>query len=192
MKQKFGFLRESTAKAIKAGIDKDTGLHRTGLDEYLKVIYPETTDWIYDKAFGWHNEVYYRIRPDYRSESLKLVIEVDGLPHYQNPDVIMNDTRKDEIYNTNGYTIVRIPYFIQLTNDAVYKLFNIIVPETLFIMTNNTASFSINCRCTPAYLCHMGVQRLKNELVMFPKQYKINIEALKAMNNDTLSGLSLI
>ena len=32
----WGFLRETTEEAIKAGNDKDTGLNRTGLNEYLK------------------------------------------------------------------------------------------------------------------------------------------------------------
>ena len=50
MKKVWGFLRETTELANKAGIDKDTGLLRTGLDEYLKVIFPDTNDWIHDKS----------------------------------------------------------------------------------------------------------------------------------------------
>lgn len=45
----WGFLRETTEAAQKAGIDKDTGLPRTGLDGYLKVIFPDVDDWIHDK-----------------------------------------------------------------------------------------------------------------------------------------------
>ena len=32
-KEKWGFLCETSEKAPKAGIDSDTGLHRTGLEE---------------------------------------------------------------------------------------------------------------------------------------------------------------
>lgn len=39
--KKWGFLRETKELAQKAGLDADTGLHRTGLDEYLKVIFPD-------------------------------------------------------------------------------------------------------------------------------------------------------
>jgi len=39
MGKNWGFLRETEAMAKKAGIDKDTGLHRTGLEVYLKVIF---------------------------------------------------------------------------------------------------------------------------------------------------------
>ena len=36
--KKWGFVRETVEAAKKAGIDADTGLHRTGLEEYLSVI----------------------------------------------------------------------------------------------------------------------------------------------------------
>ncbi len=64
MNKKWGFLRETRAMAEKAGIDKDTGLHRTGLEDYLKVIYPNVKDWIHDKTLGNINGVLYRSRPD--------------------------------------------------------------------------------------------------------------------------------
>jgi hypothetical protein len=64
---KWGFLRETVAMAEKAGVDKDTGLHRTGLKEYLKVIFPEVNDWMHDKALGNINGDVYKSRPDYRS-----------------------------------------------------------------------------------------------------------------------------
>ena len=51
-KEKWGYLRETTKKAKNDGIDPDTGLHRTGLEEYLAVIYPNTNDWIHDKSIG--------------------------------------------------------------------------------------------------------------------------------------------
>ena len=76
MANKWGYLRETSEKAKKAGKDKDTGLHRTGLDDYLKVIFPNINDWIHDKALGKINDKFYRNRPDYRSEKLKLIVEL--------------------------------------------------------------------------------------------------------------------
>ena len=116
MYNKWGFLRETSEQAKKAGIDKDTGIHRTGLDEYLKLIFPKTDDWIHDKMIGKVDGVLYRSRPDYRSESLKIIIEFDGLPHYQKPDIILKDERNTKLYESFGYKVVRIPYFIQFTN----------------------------------------------------------------------------
>ena len=46
-----GFLRETKELAEESGNEKDKGLHRTDLEKYLSVIFPElrTNDWIHDK-----------------------------------------------------------------------------------------------------------------------------------------------
>lgn len=190
MKKKWGFLRETTELAEKAGIDKDTGLIRTGLDEYLKVIFPNTTDWIHDKAFGEHNSQKYKIRPDYRSDSLKLIVEFDGLPHYKNPDSIEKDKKNQRIYESNGYKVVRIPYFIQLSNDVVEKLFGVKVREPLF--DAKVPSLGINGRHSPAYLCPAGIRKMAKEFLKYPEQYQVNLNALKEANNSILSGVEFL
>lgn len=48
-KYEWGYLRETEEKALKAKINPVYGIHRTGLDTYLKVIFPNTKDWIHDK-----------------------------------------------------------------------------------------------------------------------------------------------
>lgn len=190
MKKVWGFLRETTKLANKAGIDKDTGLIRTGLDEYLKVIFPDTKDWIHDKSFGEHNGQKYKIRPDYRSDSLKLIVEFDGLPHYKNPDSIEKDIKNQKVYEENGYKVVRIPYFIQLSNDVVEKLFNVKVREPLF--DAKIPSLGINGRHSPAYLCPAGIRRMAKEFLNYPEQYQVNIKALKDSNNPILSGVKFL
>jgi hypothetical protein len=190
MKKTWGFLRETTEAANSAGIDKDTGIIRTGLDEYLKVIFPNTTDWQHDKAFGEHNGQKYRIRPDYRSESLKLIIEFDGLSHYENPDTIEKDKKNQEIYESNGYKVVRIPYFIQLSNDVVEKLFDVKVEEPLF--NAKIPSLGINGRHSPAYLCPAGIRRMAKEFLDYSEQYQVNLKALKDSNNSALSGVEFL
>lgn len=124
IKEKWGFLRETTEAAIKAGIDRGTGLHRTGLNEYLKVIFPDIDDWVHDKALVLTvNNKVCRKRPDYRSEKLKMIVEFDGIQHYTMPDRIKNDVLSTKFYERLGYKVVRIPYFIQLTNKAVKYFF---------------------------------------------------------------------
>ncbi len=54
-REKWGYLRESSKEAKKAGIDQETGLHRTGLDEYLKIIFPDVKDWIHNKSIKMLN-----------------------------------------------------------------------------------------------------------------------------------------
>ena len=187
--EKWGFLREHSNNA--SGKDPLTGLHRTGLDKYLEVIFPDTTDWIHDKSFGLHDGVSHRIRPDYRSDSLKLIVEFDGLPHYQDPAVIIKDDTNANTYIQNGYKVVRIPYFIQLTNAAVEELFGVKVNEPLFNV-NYPSLGGIGMKHNPSCLCPEGLKRMAREFKRFPEQYEINIQSLKAMNNDILSGVNYL
>jgi hypothetical protein len=190
MKRKWGFLRETDAMAKKAGIDKDTGMHRTGLEDYLKVIFPNIDDWIHNKALGIVNGALYRSRPDYRSEKLKLIIEFDGVQHYTMPDIIEKDLKNTEIYTNLGYKVVRIPYFIQLTNKAVKTLFDVDVSEELFDET--ISSLGTKGRNAPAYLCPAGVKRMAGEFKKFPEQYKTNINYLKKQNDPFRSGVEFL
>jgi len=190
MNHKWGFLRETSFLAEKAGKDADTGLHRNGLEEYLKVIFPETTDWIHDKALGKRDGEYYRCRPDYRSEILKLIVEFDGLPHYTKPDIIEKDSKNSNLYKSFGYEVVRIPYFIQLSNKAVETLFGVKIFEDLFDYT--IPSMGIKGKNTPAYLCPAGIKRMAEEFKKFPEQYKTNVEFLVTQNNPFLSGVDLL
>ena len=190
MKNKWGFLRETAALAKKAGIDKDTGLHRTGLEDYLKVIFPGIDDWIHDKTLGLVNGKLYRSRPDYRSEKLKLLIEFDGLQHYTKPDIIEKDLKNTELYQNLGYIVVRIPYFIQLSNKAVKYMFDVDVSEELFNET--ISSLGIEGQNTPAYLCPAGVKRMAEEFKKFPEQYKTNLDFLKKQNNPFRTGVEFL
>lgn len=189
-KKVWGFLRENKEAAKKAGRDTDTGLIRTGLDEYLEVIFPEVTDWLQDKSFGEHNGIKYRIRPDYRSETLKLIVEFDGLPHYTKPDVIEKDKKNQAIYEQYGYKVIRIPYFIQLSKAAVKQIFDVDVEDELF--DESIPSLGINGQHSPAFLCPAGIRRMAEEFMNFPKQYEVNLEALKAANNPVLSGVEYL
>ena len=189
-KNKWGFLRETTAMAKKAGIDQATGLHRTGLEDYLQVIFPKTDDWIHDKALGEVNGNRYRKRPDYRSETLKIIVEFDGLQHYTNPDIIEKDIENTKLYESFGYKVVRIPYFIQLTNKAVKTLFDVEISEDLF--NGTISSLSTNGRNSPAYLCPAGVKRMAEEFRIFPEQYKTNVDFLKQQNDTFKSGVEFL
>lgn len=188
-KEKFGFLRETTESALKAGIDKSTGLHRTGLNEYLAIIFPSVKDWIYDKPIGkLPDGSNCRKRPDYRSEKLKLIIEFDGIQHYQSPEQIIKDAENTKLYMSLGYTVVRIPYFIQLTNEAVEILFNKKVKRKLF----NVKYPSLDETCGPAVLCPAGIQRMAHEFLLFPEQLDVNLDRLRSIDNDYITGLSLL
>lgn len=188
-KRQWGFIRETKEKAAEAGIDKDTGVCRTGLDEYLEVIF-SGSEWIHDTPFGVHDGKNYRIRPDYRCEKLKLIVEFDGVQHYQKPDVIRKDGDNQKIYESFGYRVVRIPYFIQMTNDVVKILFGVEVAQSLF--PEHIPSMGPKGQNTPAYCCPAGVKRMAKDFVKFPQQYEVNMEALKEMGDEFLSGAEML
>ena len=189
-KEKWGYLRETKEAAENAGLDKDTGLHRTGLEEYLQVIFPDTNDWVHNKTIDiLPAGVKSRKRPDYRSESLKLIIEFDGIQHYQRPTKIIDDEKTTMFYESIGYKVVRIPFFIQLTSKAVKELFGVNVSEPLF----NEAIPSMGPKgVNPACICGAGVYRMAKEFKRFPEQYKVNLEYLKAADNEYLTGALLL
>ena len=186
---KWGFLRETREMAQKAGLDSDTGLHRTGMEDYLRVIFPEIpeNEWIHDKPFM---ETGKRIRPDYRCDRLKLIIEFDGVQHYQQPDTIRKDDENQKLYEKLNYKVVRIPYFIQLTNKVVETLFDRKVKETLF--NPSMPSMGVKGRNTPAYCCAAGLERMAKDFRKYPEQYKVNMNFLKAANDEFMTGYSLL
>lgn len=186
---KWGFLRETREQAQKAGMDSDTGLHRTGMEDYLKVIFPEIpeNEWIHDKPFLATGK---RIRPDYRCDRLKLIIEFDGVQHYQQPDTIRKDAENQKLYEQLDYKVVRIPYFIQLTNEVVKTMFGREVKEPLFNPT--IPSMGVRGRNTPAYCCPAGLERMAKEFHKYPEQYKVNMDALKAADDEFMTGYSLL
>lgn len=181
---KWGFLRETSEVARKAGRDKDTGLHRNGLDEYLRVIFPDIDDWIHDKPLGYVNGAYCRKRPDYRSEEMKMIVEFDGLQHYTSPTHILRDFENTKYYEEIGYTVVRIPYFVQLTNEVVKQLFGVSVNEELF--PEGIPSLGPKGENTPAFLCSRGIKRMAMEYQRFPEQYRTNIEYLRTFEDQYL------
>lgn len=191
---KWGFLRENTQAA--KGVDKFTGLHRTGLNEYLDIIFPDVDDWICNKQIPKNIQIennveeIKRYRPDYRSEELKIIIEFNGLLHYQKPDVIHNDFEKGVFYNKLDYEIIKIPYFIQLTNEAIKTLFDVSVKEEMF--DGKYPSLSVIGKNTPAFLCPYGITRMAHEFSDFPDQYEINHDSLLNENFEYMTGLSLL
>lgn len=183
----WGFVRENAEMAAKAGIDKKTGLPRTGLEEYLKVIFPNVTDWVHDKIFGvTKSGEISRRRPDYRSESLKLIIEFDGLQHFTNPENVYKDTEAVKFYANEGYNVVRLPYFIPLTNKNVKNIFGVDVDEELF--PEGVPSLNVENKNTPAYFCWQGVIKMATIYLDFPEQYELELKSLKEEKNQFCSG----
>lgn len=185
----WGFVRETRVQAEKS--EKYDDVHRTGLEEYLKVIFPGIK-WINNESFVKGRQ----IRPDYRSESLNLIIEFDGLEHYTKPKRIIEDNENQRIYEEQEhYKVVRVPYFIQLTNKVVKQMLGVEVPQTLF--PEEKPSFTRSCiedkyPYSPTFLCPAGLKRMAEDFLKYPEQYETNLKALKELNNDELSGVKFL
>jgi hypothetical protein len=85
---------------------------------------------------------------------------------------------------------VRIPYFIQLTNEVVKTLFDVEVKETLF--DSSIPSIGSHLPNTPAYLCHQGIVRMAKEYKKFPAQYQVNLEFMKNQKDQFLVEYELL
>lgn len=66
-----------------------------------------------------------RNRPDYRNDDLMLIVEFDGYRHFTCAKTIVADKMKDRTYKAMGYTVVRVPYFVQASSAAFKHYFDI-------------------------------------------------------------------
>ncbi|MCM1139787.1 MAG: endonuclease domain-containing protein [Muribaculum sp.] len=181
----WGYIRETYKGVEKEQTESDVGY--TSLYEYLNVIFPEVDDWIHNKTIkDSDGKSLTRGKPDYHSPSLKLVVEFDGVLHYQKPDNIIRDINNTRLYESLGYKVIRIPYFIQLSNSAIKDLFGIEVKDQMFDEQN--PSFGVKWKNTPAFMCYAGLCRMANEFHRFPKQYQVNLEALRKEKCQELAG----
>lgn len=187
--KQWGFLRETKAEAEKANQEKEFGTLKTGMEEYLAVIFPEVDDWVHDKPIGILNGKKRRLRPDYRSEKLKLIIEFDGMPHYTSLGRILSDIFNTADYEQAGYKVVRIPYFIQLTQDVVKTLFGRDVGP---LFDEAFPSMGVAYKNTPAFIIGAGIKRMAKEFLKFPQQYTVNVNALKQQEQGYRNGVELL
>lgn len=133
-----------------------TCLTEKNLIDYLLQIYPNS-NWLYNKQFPG-----FKFKPDYRCEELKICVEFDGPRHYTKGKVVADDIIKTDIMKNLGYTVIRIPMYVQLDKRTVKALFDVDLDITNnyphgFIQDTGTMVF-------PADFCPLGITRFHNEL----------------------------
>lgn len=179
--------------ATKVAYSEEFGVAGTAMKDYLSVIFPDTHDWVHDAMIpDFRDEQGKRIRkrPDFRSEQLKMIIEFDGMQHYTNPDCIQKDIENISLYESAGYQVIRIPYFVQLTNEVVKVLFGKEITEPLFPPT--IPSMANQWKNTPAYLCPAGIRRMAQEFKRFSQQYQVNMDYLQQTDIHHISEYELL
>lgn len=119
-----------------------------------------STDFIHNKAFPGH-----KFRPDYRSETLKLIVEFDGYQHYQSSKRVVADEINYDICVQSGYTVIRLPYFIQLDSTVISLLFPWISDKSSY--TSYPHGFHDKNALLPADFCSIGLERFMIDCDIF-------------------------
>jgi hypothetical protein len=107
-----------------------------------------------------------RFRPDYHSDLHKLVVEFDGDQHYRSSRVILGDVERDAFFTANGYRVIRIPYFVQLSCAVITHLFGDIA-HTKDDFLDFPHGFIASTVVMPADFCELGIARFEDDLTCF-------------------------
>ena len=154
------------------------------LGEILKQIKPHN-QFVHDKSVP--NSENKRLRPDYRNDELKLILEFDGDSHYCKASRIITDIKKDNDYKRLGYKIVRIPYFIQMNSNLLYLIFD----EEIDFNQVYLNGFIDKNAVLPADFCEKGIELFIADLERFTYCKNEIIESLKN-KVDELGNIELV
>lgn len=120
-----------------------------------------------------------RTRPDFRSDQLKFIVQFDGFRHYSDPKQILKDLQDDELFLSLKYTIIRIPYFVQLDEVIIKKLFGIYTTN-LIPISDFPHGFISNKALLPASFCELGIIRFINDLEFYSEIKNTILDSLTA------------
>ena len=108
----------------------------------------------------------------------KILVEFDGSGHYQQSQVIRRDLLKDQVAGSLGYRVVRIPYFVQLTNDTFYEAFGF--RSSVKILTSYPHGFVDPKATLPADFSSLGVEKFINDFTRFQSAQSSILETFEA------------
>lgn len=100
----------------------------------------------------------------------KYAVEFDGDSHYCDILVMERDLRKDRLLMSQGFSVVRIPYWIQLDDYTFEMLFRFKSPNT--INRNYPHGFIDKKAKTPSYFCVNGVNKFIMMMSLMAEKYR--------------------
>ena len=100
----------------------------------------------------------------YERDGVHVAVEFDGDEHYRHTLKIKADREKDEAARAGGYTVVRFPYWVQLTDETLRHYFGL---EGQVIQ--DFPHGFITTKIFPASFCELGLQRFRRELDQLPQ-----------------------
>lgn len=98
------------------------------------------------------------------------VVEFDGDAHYRDSLKIKVDCEKDLVAQQQGYSVVRFPYWLQLTSETAQHFFGL----TAEIFQDFPHGF-ITTKLFPASFCERGIERFERELNSLPATVKNSV-----------------
>ena len=104
----------------------------------------------------------------------EIAVEFDGDQHYRDTLVMKLDLEKEDLADEAGIEVVRIPYWVQLTDDTAKHYFDDLF-DGIHIEQDYPHGF-IKSKIFPASYCALGVERFMAELHDLP--YDIFVEIL--------------
>jgi hypothetical protein len=146
-------------------------LDESKLGLILNKIYPNQ-DFVHDKTVP-NSELL--TRPDYRCDNIKLIVEFDGDRHYREAKKIKTEKNKEIKYSEMGYKVVRIPYFVQMSNLIVKHLFEI----DFDYKQHYPHGFISDKVILPADFCELGIKKFQADLEKFSYAKNDIIKSLK-------------
>ena len=106
----------------------------------------------------------------------KYFVEFDGLFHYTSSSNVMRDENKNKLCKDNNITLIRIPYFVQLTNDTYEHYFNFLKDDIKVNIIQNFPHGFIDKKATlPADFCYLGTDRFISEVKSLPQNVRDDI-----------------
>lgn len=123
----------------------------------------------------------HKFRPDYVSNKHMIIVEFDGYLHYTKSKTVLDDLEKDKIFSDLGYTVIRIPYFVQLDRRVMNNLFGNFV-SNCYDYVDYPHGFIDPKAVLPADFCSLGVQRFKSDLERFDFIRDEILDSLKMKN----------
>lgn len=166
---KWGYLRENKDKFFTEGVNTD-------LATYLEAIFPNNT-FEYNKAVPKQIQLdrgstsHRLYRPDARCEELNLIVEFDGVPHYTSNSQVLSDMNRDIYFSELGYEVIRIPYWLQLSQLNIYHLFGVDVDNNMCELRYSFYDTdSHGLETCPGAMCEAGRLRFVAEFGMLPAE----------------------
>lgn len=129
----------------------NTYLTEEKLGKILDIVYPNE-EIIHNKKIPEYEE---KCRPDYRLPNLKLIFEFDGSTHFTNPKRIIMDEKNDLFYESLGYKVIRVPYFVQMDANFFINILNLNIGR----IYNYPNGFIDEKAQLPAEFCNLGIRK---------------------------------